>query len=172
MTITHAIIPARFKAGGMPNIQSMKYKTSESIIKGSIVLLDSNGELILATDDTNNPADNGIKGVAMEDAGSKPGYSVGHSGSDTVYTGRVQEVSVALADTSTEFLGQISADGSAVTTPTQTLIGEQYRLAKASNSIWYVNSADTTPANVSIVDIDADRNLVVFKFTEVSIQVN
>lgn len=175
MTLRVPISPARWASTGAPEIINGLYKTSESIVIGTVLTLDANGELIVAISDTNNPANAGIAGIALQQAGSAPGYSIGQVdfGGTTVYTGRKQAVSYAVANDVTVFQGQISADGAAVTTPTQTLIGESYKLTKATNGIWYVDSADQTPANVTIVGIDdsADLLLVFFKITPAAQQI-
>lgn len=162
MAISRGIGLARLRSGGMPQVNSAKYKTSEALIKGSVLAVDANGELVLATSDGTHPADGDIVGFALEDAGSKPGYDFGHATS-AVYMGRVQEVSYLIANTQDEYSSQISADGAAVTTAAQTHVGEKYKLSKAANGLWYVDTSDFSPDNVVIVDFDADLNIVIWR---------
>lgn len=169
MSTMFTIQPARFGGAGAPVTQSAKYKTSEAIIKGSILTLDANGELNLNTSDGTHPADASIIGVAAEAADSKPGFNVGQTDANSQYTGRVQEISYFKANRSTLYWGTFSADGAVVTTPSQTLIGEKYKLTKATDGSWYVDSSDQSPANVQIIDIDIDTKRVIFKFTEAAL---
>lgn len=173
MALNRPFIPAKWGSAGAPVVVSGVYKTAEAIITGSVLNIDSNGQLVVATSDGTHPANGEIAGVSMEAAGSKPGYSVGQTdvGGTTVYTGRVQQVSYAVANLVTIWSGVISADGATVTAPTQTLVGESYKVTKAANGIWYLDSGDTSPASVTIVGIDIDLNIVFFKFTAVSLQV-
>lgn len=164
------IQPARFGGNAVPVTRRGKYKTSEAIVKGSCLTLDGNGELNLNTSDGTHPAAATIYGFASEDADSAPGYSVGQTEANSVYTGRTQEISYFKADRSTEFWGVFSGDGTTVTTPTQTLIGEQYKLTKNADGIWYVDSTDQSPANVQITDIDLEGNRVYFKVIETALQ--
>lgn len=164
MAITKAIMPARLMMGGMPQVRSQKYKTSEAIIKGSVIGQDGNGELVLLTSDTSNPADHSIIGVAAEAAGSRPGFEISHDSRLVATTGRKQEISYFVANHNEEFIAQISADGSTVTTPTQALVGDVYKLSKAANGLWYVDSSDVDPDNVIITDVDLINDFVFFKF--------
>ncbi|KKL45982.1 hypothetical protein LCGC14_2350200, partial [marine sediment metagenome] len=84
---------ARFPGGGIPDIQSMQYKASESIVKGSILIFHSTGQVKLGATNLTT----GIVGIALEDIASKPGFEPSHDSLTTVYTGRVAEVSVAMA---------------------------------------------------------------------------
>lgn len=174
MALRYGISAARWGSAGAPVTIRGLYKTGEAIIKGSVLTLDANGELTLNTSDANNPANGTIAGIAYEAAGSAPGFSVGQTDQNgtSVFTGREQSISYGQANLITVWAAQISADGLTETVPTQTLISEQYKLSKAANGIWYVDSADATPANVVIVDINDDPtyNLVYFLFTEVAIQ--
>lgn len=144
-------IPARFPGGGIPSVQSMVYKTAEAIVKGSVLVFDT-GEVAL---DLTDPTP--IVGVALEDAASKPGFEMSHESQVDVRTGRVQEVSVAIANEVTIFSGAGSSD------PVAANVGVEYDLA-VSSGVWTVNVASTGATRVVIVDIDTDENIFFFKF--------
>lgn len=173
MALNREIAPARWGSAGAPVVVSGAYKTGESIIKGSVLTIDANGELVVATSSGAAPADATVAGIALESAGSKPGFSMGQVdvGGTSVYTGRVQQVSYAVANRVTVWSGVISGDGTTVTAPTQTLVGESYKLTKASNGIWYVDSTDQSPANVTIVKIDDFINIIYFVLTTAALQI-
>ncbi len=145
------MIPARFPGGGAPSIQSMTYKTGESIVKGSVLVFDT-GEVAL---DLTDPSP--IVGVALEAAASKPGFEMSHESQVDVRTGRVQEVSVAIANETTIFSAGGSSD------PVAANVGVEYDLAVASG-VWTINVASTGATRVVIVDIDTDQNIFFFKF--------
>lgn len=174
MALNRELAPARWGSAGAPVVVSGDYKTGESIIKGSVLTLDGSGLLVVATSDDTNPAAASIAGIALEPAGSKPGYSIGQAdvGGTSVYTGRVQQVSYAVGNRVTIWSGLASTDGSAILTPTQALVGTAAQLTKATNGIWYVDTSETPPdvATVVIVKIDTFINIVYFTLTAASLQ--
>ncbi|KKK92306.1 hypothetical protein LCGC14_2704240, partial [marine sediment metagenome] len=70
---------ARFPGGGIPEIQSMAYKAAESIVKGSVLIMDAAGTVKLA----GSQPTSGVVGVALEDIASKPGFEVSHDSQAT-----------------------------------------------------------------------------------------
>ncbi len=146
---------ARTTSGSVPRIVSRPYKTGEAIIRGSVCVLDANGDLTLCGAD---PAE--VTGIAAEGAGTRPGYDAANS--PTVVTGRKQELSLLEANGDTIFAG-VSAAGTA---PTKAHVDNQYGIAKDANGDWGVDLTDTTNKVVEIVDIDIDRGLFFFKILE------
>jgi hypothetical protein len=147
---------------GTPNVLSVKYKTGEAIVKGSLVQYDANGELILC------PADpvagsGGVAGVALEAANSRPGWDAANS--PTVVTGRKQEISIAVADRSQIFSSRMVNGGTDPETPAQTDVDTKFGVVKVGSD-WAVDKADVVNVVVEIVDFDAGRKIVYWKFLE------
>lgn len=149
------------------DVLSGAYKTSEAIVTGSVLLIDSNGELTVAGVD---PAV--IDGISLEPAASKPGWDAANS--PTVITGRVQEVSYSIANRVTTYSGRLEDGSGNLVTIAQTHKDEEYGVTKDSgDNTWYVNTAKTgADARVRIIDVDVDRQLILFKFLEANISSN
>ena len=146
--------------GGAPESVSVAYTTGQTFKKGALLAYVAAGTVSECGADPTL-----VAGVALENAGSKPGYDAANS--PTVFTGRVQEVTMARANRQTIFTARfVTAAGGDPTTPTQTLINEQYGVAKDSNGQWYVDGDETTAKVVEIVDFDADLKIVYVKFLE------
>lgn len=159
--------PADF-VGLTPDVVSGKYKTSEAILTGSLLVIDSNGEFTVCGVD---PAV--IDAVALEPAASKPGWDMANSSQIIAVTGRVQEVSAARANRTTVFSSRIEDGSGNIVTPAQTNIDEEYGITKDANGEWYVNTAKTgADARVRIRDFDATEKVVFWKFLEANISSN
>ena len=143
--------PARVPGGGVEDVQSMAYVTSALIVKGTVLIFASGEVQVGGT----NPTP--IVGVALEDAATKPGWEPGHSSQVDVTTGRVQEVSVAIANATTIFSGAGSSD------PAQANVGVEYGI-NVSSGVWTVDLTDTSTTRVNIVDIDTNENIFFFRF--------
>lgn len=146
---------------GAPITQQFPYKTGESIVKGSLVLMDANGELTLAGADPTV-----VLGVAMQKAGSGPGWDAADS--PLVITGRNQNLIVALAGSiggSMVFSGRAVNGGTDPVLPLATHRNESYGVAN-SGGIWYIDIAETSAKVVTIVDIDATQNIMYFVFIQ------
>ena len=130
-------------------VRSQKYKTSEAIVIGTILQSDTNGELIVSAAD---PA-SALKGVALEGAGTKLNFGEPFVGQTVFATGRVQEVSYAIADSRTLFSCRQEDGSGNVVAPLQTHIGEKYGVAKDADLQWFIDRAETTAIVVEIVDI-------------------
>ncbi len=152
--MARVIIPARFPGGGIPDIQSMQYKASESIVKGSVLIYHSTGQVKLGA----SLLTTGIVGIAMEAIASKPGFEPSHDSLTTVYTGRVAEVSVAMANTRTIFSAFWSGEAPAIDH-----IGEQHPLV-LSGGVWTVGLTTDATESVVVVDVDVLEAIVFFKF--------
>ena len=155
------IQPARVPGAGVaaPDIISGYYATGQTFIKGALLVHNSSGEL---TECGADPAT--VAGVALEKAGSKPGYDAANS--PTVVTGRVQEVSYAKANRQTVFSMRAVNGGTDPVTPTQTMIDEAYGVLKTGAGEWVLDQAETTAKVFEIVDIDIDNKIFFCKFLE------
>lgn len=146
---------ARFPGGGIPEIQSMVFLAAESIVKGSVLIDDGNGKVKLAATQPTS----GVVGVALEAISSKPGFEPSHDSLTTVYTGRVSEVSVAIANLSTVF----SAAAKSGTTIAQTHVGEEHDVVVVSG-VWQIDLSASGSDGCVVVDVDIDENIVFFKW--------
>lgn len=154
--------PSRRTGTTIPPTRHMLYKTGEAIIVGSPTVTDANGEQTLCGAD---PAT--VRGVAMQKAGSNPGFEVANDSLVIARTGTVQGISVAIADSETEFSGAMYNAGSIVA-PLQTHIGESYGILMLASGIWVIDETDTTNVVVIITDIveaqGGDPGFHIFKF--------
>ncbi|KKM86748.1 hypothetical protein LCGC14_1275900 [marine sediment metagenome] len=146
---------ARFPGGGIPDIQSMQYVASESIVKGSILIFESTGQVKLGASNLTT----GIVGIALEAIASKPGFEPSHDSLTTVYTGRVAEVSVAMANSNTVFSGGYVTGE----VPAIDHVGETHPLT-LSAGVWQVGLATDATQSVRVVDVDVLEGIVFFKF--------
>jgi len=146
--------PAKWSGAGAPEIESIAYTAAQTFKKGEVVQLDGTAGTVVVC--TANPQ--AVYGIALEDAASKPGNSMGHSGKVKQVTGgNVGEVSVARANPSTIFSG-LGTSAAAITQ-----IGTDYGLAVASN-VWTINNAEESTVSVIIVDVNVTENIQFFKF--------
>lgn len=145
---------------GTPNIISVRVTAAQTFKKGALVVDTAAGTVSECGAD---PAR--IYGVALEDAFSKPG-GTGIANSPSIITGGTNnECSVAVADRMTVFSGRAVNGGTDPVIPLQTHIGETYGVVKVGND-WVIDMAEVTTMSVTIVDIDVDNNLFLFKFRE------
>lgn len=154
---------ARLPSGTAPNTQSMQYDVAQ-VFKNGAVLVDEGGATGEVVEAGADPAL--IVGVAQEDANSKPGYDMANS--PTVVTGRVQEVSVAIADRSQIFSGRGVNGGTDPTTPVLGDVDKNMGIVKVGND-WCIDFADAVNTRVKIVDIDIDNKIYFFKFLEANL---
>jgi len=157
------LYPVRHPKGKVPDVISGKYKTAETIVQGSLLAHDANGELIVHLG--GSALD--VAGVALEGAATKPGWDAANS--PTVFTGRVQEVSYAQADLDTVFTIRAESGGT-ITNPTQTRIAEEYGVIKSGNE-WRLDLTDTTDKIFRVVDIDLNENLWFVKFIAAALEI-
>jgi len=153
------ITVARTPGTTIPMITSGKYATGQTFKAGAVLAL-SSGELISATSPITGAT---IVGIALEAAGSRPGYDMANASVTSVYTNREQEISYVRADPTIIFSGQLVNNSATPVAPAQTDIGVNYGLKDYSGE-WYVDKNQTTTnACVTIVDIDTQLNIVFFK---------
>jgi len=156
------IQPARVpgSAGASPAVQSMMYTTGQTFKNGAVLILVAAGTVSEAAADPVAA----IVGIALQGAGTSPGFEQANQSQVLQTTNIQQEVSVAVASSDTVFSGRaISAAGGDPTIPTQTLIGESRGLAKVGD-FWVVDLDETVANSVKIVDIDVEQKIVFFKF--------
>ena len=149
--IRRGFAPARRTGSTVPRIVSGVYKTGAqvtAIIKGSILQVDGDGLLIVSAADPTSL----VKGVALEAAASKLNYGEPFASQTAFATGRVQEVSYAVADAEQEFSARLETGGNIVA-PLQTHIGEEYGVAVDANGQWYVDTGEGSAKVVKITDI-------------------
>lgn len=147
--------PARNPAGEVPEVLSGKYKTGELIVNGTVMTQDANGELIVAAADPTR-----IVGVALEAAASKPGYDAANS--PTVVTGRVQEVSYAVANADGVFTARAETAG-VLTAPLQANVGVRYGIVK-NGTEWRIDLSDVAATRLVIVDVDITNGVWFFRW--------
>jgi hypothetical protein len=151
--MSRIFIPARFPGGGAPSVLSMNYKTGETFVKGSVLIFDT-GEVVIGLADPTP-----IVGVALEDVASKPGFEVGHDSQVIATTGRVQQVSVAIANDVTTFSGAGDRD------PLASDVGVEYGIANVGG-IWQIDTTDVVNTRVVVNDVDLLQNIYFFKFLD------
>ena len=151
------VTPVRVPGGEVPDIRSGKYKTGETIVNGSLLGIDANGELILFTGTT--AVD--VAGVALEAAASKPGWDAANS--PTVVTGRVQEVSYAVANEDTVFAIRQEDGSNVLVDPVQADIGDTYGVILRGTE-WRLDRSETTTKIFIIVDVDLVNKVTFVKF--------
>jgi len=154
--------PARNPGAGAsaPSVQSCAYTTGQTFKKGAVLIWAAAGTVSEAGAD---PIIN-IAGVALEPAGSRPGFNPANADQVLQVTGIGQEVSVALADSKTIFSGRLkSAAGGDPVLPTQTMVNEEYGLTTVSG-IWVIDLDEVTAKSIRIVDVDIDQRIAFFVF--------
>jgi len=152
---------ARHGGTNVPMVRTVAYATGQTFKRGALLIDNAAGTYQECIGDA--PA---IAGVALQGAGTGPGYDV--SGTPTVVTGRVQEVSMLDAAPLTEFSGRAVNGAVDPVLPLQTHIGELYPVKKVADD-WVIDMtpvvSPAVPANrIEITDIDADAKMFLFKF--------
>jgi hypothetical protein len=153
---------ARGRNNAAPRVQSVAYQTGQVFKAGAVLILSAAGEVLEAGAD---PA--AVYGIALQGAGTGMGYDLPNSSVTTVVTGRAQEVSILIANSTDEYYGRGVNGGTDPVIPLQTHIGEQYGIAKVGND-WVIDLAEVTVKQVEITDIvpgDAGAaGFFIFKF--------
>lgn len=158
------MMPARQPGAGAasPEVTSGFYTTGQTFLKGAVLIPDAaTGRVIEGA-----TAAVTLLGVALEDAGSKPGLNLNFDSKVVARTGNVQEVSYAKADRLTVFSSRMINGGTDPVTPVQADINKKYGLIRTAAGEWAVNQADVATPAVIIVDADFDNKIVFFKFLE------
>lgn len=144
----------------VPEVQRLQYATGQTFKKGALLIDNTDGEVVECGAD---PA--AVLAVALQGAGTGPGFNVANENEVTVRTGRLQEVSAALVNRRARFHTRAVNGGTDPVLPLQTHIGEQYGVAKVGDD-WVIDMAETVALVVEITDIFPDINAFEFKFLE------
>jgi hypothetical protein len=150
--------PARTGPGLVPLVGYQNYKTAEAIVIGTVLIYDT-GELAVAGAD---PAL--IAGVALQAAGTAPGYDAGNS--PVPITGRQQKIAMAAADRNTVYSATLTNNSSTRIAPVAADVGINYGITVYSG-VWTVDKNKTAAnARVQIVgySIDISPGIVFFKW--------
>lgn len=148
---------ARGRNNAAPRVQSVAYQTGQTFKAQALLALTANGEVIECGAD---PAS--VFGIALQGAGTGYGYDLPNSSITTVVTGRVQEVSVLVVNSTDEYYARAVNGGVDPVIPLQTHIGEQYGVAKVGND-WVIDMAETVAKVVEITDIATPENFFICK---------
>jgi hypothetical protein len=133
------------------------YQTGQVFKAGALLQLTANGEVIESVADPSS-----VYGIALQGAGTGMGYDLPNSSVTTVVTGRVQEVSVLVVNSTDEYYARGVNGGTDPVIPLQTHIGEQYGVAKVGND-WVIDFTETTAKVVEITDIMPEANFFICK---------
>src|SRR6267378_1775242 len=157
------ITPASAPGGnGVPVVGSKFFTTGQTFKNGAVLIPDAaTGRVIEGAS-----AAVTIIGVALEDAGSKPGFSLNFDSLVTTRTGTVQAVSVAKGNRTTVFSSRMINGGTDPVTPVQADQNKKYGLIRTAAGEWAVNQADVTTVAVLITDFDDVNKVVFWKFLE------
>lgn len=148
---------ARGRNNAAPRVQSVAYQTGQVFKAGALLQLTANGEVIESVADPSS-----VYGIALQGAGTGMGYDLPNSSVTTVVTGRVQEVSVLVVNSTDEYYARGVNGGTDPVIPLQTHIGEQYGVAKVGND-WVIDFTETTAKVVEITDIMPEANFFICK---------
>lgn len=138
---------ARGRNNAAPRVQSIAYQTGQVFKAGALLILSAAGEVLEAGAD---PA--AVYAIALQGAGTGLGYDLPNSSVTTVVTGRAQEVSCLVVNSTDEYYARGVNGGVDPVVPLQTHIGEQYGVAKVGND-WVIDFAETVAKVVEITDI-------------------
>src|SRR5690606_36212664 len=156
------ISPARVGGTGVPLVQAIELASSQTFVRGALVVVNSDGLLAECASDPTS-----IKGVALADANTSPGEQAANN--PLVITGLENTVSVATA-ADTIFSCRGVNSGTDPVTPTQTMIGEQYGVTTDSDDVWVLDLAETSVKVSTIVDVDIDNKIFFVKFISATMQ--
>lgn len=123
---------AKTLQGNRPAVMEYTLKSGETFVKGALVTLDSNEDVLECGADPST-----ILGMASENA------------ANVVRTGYTN-VWLATGDTVFAMMGS--------TDPTEDDVNQSYGVVKTS-SVWLVDVSDTSNTRVYVVDVDVDRKL-------------
>lgn len=156
--MTFVMQPARFPAGGWPEGDEYSPGSDQTYPRGVPVTWDTGSQELdaMATDPTSD-----ILGISLE------GVSAGSADNPS------SKVNAALASRNTVFTAKLTNGSGTIQTVDEGNIGVTYALLKNGSGAtqwWSVNEDDSSGGVAEVVDIDTERNLVFFKFTEASIQ--
>jgi hypothetical protein len=151
------IVVHQIQGAKVESIQNAQYATGQTFLNGEFLIYTA-GELTVSGA---NPAAGTIAGIALQKAGSNPGYDAANS--PATFTGRKQSVSFAIPNDNVIFAGELTNNSSTVIAPVLADIGASYGIT-AYAGIWTVDKNKTAAnARVTIIGIDTVLNIVFFK---------
>lgn len=161
-------IPA-VDAKTVPVVTSGVYDAAETYIKGAVLGINGDGELIELSSGAGVVL---VVGVALEDVGSKPGWNVANDDKVVFRTGVSRETSyVDLTKNPNQvFSGRLTDAAGVDVLPTQAMVKESRGLIRLASGEWTVNNANVTNDAVQIIEIvlnegaAAAGNYVLFRF--------
>lgn len=151
----------------VPTVRSATYDAAETFLKGAVLGVNADGEVIELT---GGAGVNDVVGVALEDVASKPGWNAANDDKIVWRTGVVSEVSMVdlVEDPDQIFSGRLVNTQQVDVVPTQTHILESRGLIILTDGTWAVNDDDVTNDAVQIVDIvvldSRAGSYILFKF--------
>lgn len=144
------------RASGPPEIRSNQaIQASATFLKGAILKRDTVPQEI--EEHAGGSSVTGIVGVALHGVTSGVPEAKGSYGYGTT-------CSFIIPNPDQEFVGQLVSAALPVLAPATTDIGVSYGVVKGSDSVWYVDRADTSDVVVRVTKIDINTKLVWFKF--------
>lgn len=149
--------PARVTGTGVPEVQALVLATSQTFIRGALVVVNGSGLLEECGTDPGT-----VKGIALAAANSAPGEDAANS--PIVITGQNNVVSVATGNPDTIFSCRGVNGGTDPVTPALANIGVQYGAIKTGDGTWALDIADTTNDVFTVVDIDIENKIFFVKF--------
>jgi len=156
--MTFVMQPARFPAGGWLEGSEFSPGSDQTYPRGVPVIFAVGSQELdaKATDPTTD-----ILGISLE------GVTAGIAANPST------KVNVALAARINIFTAKLTNSAGVVQTADEANVGVTYALLKNGSGAtqwWSVNESDSSGGVAEVIDIDTERNLVFFKFTEASIQ--
>ena len=144
--------------GGFPQTREMTVAAAQDFKAGAI-LVNSSG--LVAEGGTNPTA---IVGIAAAPANSALGYELSDATVTSPVTWRENTIPVYLADPNSIYVSKLTNNSATYIAPVAADVNAQYGLTEQATGEWTVDKSKTsTNARVTIVDIDADQNLVFWK---------
>lgn len=155
------------QGGKVEGIQYMVYANGQTFATGEVLIFDGSGNVTVAGA---NPT--GIVGVALQAAGSSPGFDMANNSLITTFTYRSQKVSVARPNDQTIFAGYFTNGSSAQVAAALTDVGLTYGITAynsgTTTAVWTIDKAkNASNQRVTIVGVDltvSALGLAFFKF--------
>lgn len=142
-------------AGDVPNAAVQPVEAATSFVRGRIVRLDANGDIIVHPGGA-DVVD--IYGVSMEGATSG------------VSDSPAEGANVAKADRNTEFVARAHSAADFNADVSTVDVGDTFGFLNDADGISHVDLDDTTNVVLQVTKVDADLRLLWFKFLESTLQ--
>jgi len=162
MAVALPFRPSHVEGGGTTSTRHYVVKSGEDFVIGAPLTINAGEVDELDTNDVTL-----IVGVAGAADNSAFGFDAGDS--PVTVTGRANTVPVFVAGRDVVFFGQLSNGTTALVTPDNANVGEDYGLVRQSDGTWTVDEADTTNVVVTVIGFDTSVDSpgrVYFKFLQ------